>query len=75
MTYTTDLRIPDPPRHILHEHQIVLCAYPTQGIHYGQRYIVNEIIHDPQGDMIEAIGYDTPHRGVYWLWRFRPVPA
>lgn len=62
-------QVPDPVPHILHPHQRVLVAHPTPGLPYGL-YTIQNIEHDPQGDMVRLI--ERPE--LYWLWRFEPIP-
>ena len=72
MTFTWDLRVADPVPSILHQYQMVICAYPTAGLPFRSEHIVEEIIPDPQGDMVAVRDVKTGNRGTYWLWRFWP---
>ena len=75
VTFIIDLMVPDPVPHVLRKNQRVRCAYPTPGLNRLDEYIVLDIFHDPQGDMVTVMSETGPkHTGSYWLWRFEPLP-
>lgn len=71
MTYVRPPIIPDPVLlrsvHPMHVGQNVRCIHETPSLIRGDIYIIEKIVHDPQGDMVKLLG-----GGTYWLWRFAP---